>query len=491
MYVSTVQTGFTSANTWEVPVLDGYSFSQDVETQNITLSEASCTPARGQKIFNTALNPVEVSFPTYIKPYDDGTGTNCVEQVIWEAFVGNDAVGTNAVPSTGYVNPMVIDFAKSDVHELGKINIIFAMDTTAYMVTDVGVNEVEFDFAIDAIAMLNWSGQGATITELPEAVAATWIPGTAGSGKYLAEGTTTDIPQFIKNKLSNIEVYADTKVDLIGYQTVNYGGAIIGSDLAGLAALTYSFNIAVDAGTEEQIDVIVAGGEDMDALIVLIEAQLDLATNTDLATCTISAGGDLIITSENTSAVAASLTSVVLNETGITAGAGLFTELGSASANMIFQGIMETQPGLDAGKQYLIPITGGSMTLTNNVTYLTPEELGKVNRPIAGGFTGTREFGGTLTAYLNTGTNKSGGLLTDLTTTAALNDATNRFYLNVVIGGCNAAPKVEVIMNSAQLTVPTFNVEDVLSTEIGFTAIGTDLNLRDEVVINYYAEDKA
>ena len=83
MYVSTVNTEFSNSNTFEVPVLDGYSFSQDVETQNITLSEAGCTPARGQKIFNTALNVVEVEFPTYVKPYDDGTGTNCVEQLLW------------------------------------------------------------------------------------------------------------------------------------------------------------------------------------------------------------------------------------------------------------------------------------------------------------------------------------------------------------------------------------------------------------------------
>ena len=44
MYISTVKTAFDNTNTYAVPVLDGYSFSQDVETQTIELSEASCTP---------------------------------------------------------------------------------------------------------------------------------------------------------------------------------------------------------------------------------------------------------------------------------------------------------------------------------------------------------------------------------------------------------------------------------------------------------------
>ena len=79
-------------NTWKVNVLDGYSFSQDTSTQEIGVSEAAseCTGiaglARATLTFNTALNPVDVSFSTYVRPYlnpDDvqGTTTNSADAV--------------------------------------------------------------------------------------------------------------------------------------------------------------------------------------------------------------------------------------------------------------------------------------------------------------------------------------------------------------------------------------------------------------------------
>jgi hypothetical protein len=474
---------FDNTNTYEVPVLDGYSFSQDVETQNITLNEASCTPSRGQKVYNTALNPVEVSFPTYMKPYKPaGAGTNAVEQILWEAFVGNDSLGTNAVPGTT-TNPLLIDFAKSNTHELGKIHIIFVLDNTAYVVNDVGVNQVDIDFAIDQIASLSWTGQGARITEVPEiADSAQWVANT----DYVpeAEGQT---PEFIKNKLSQVEVWADTNQDFDGYQVVNYGGALVGADTITIPDATYEFNISVDGGTEETVSVTTLGTTTVTALLTLVNTALDGTTDTNKATATIDAYGNLMIQSDDTGSAGAASTSISLNETGVTAGSGLFTNLGTYNANVTFIGIMTAIDGLAAGQQYLVPITGGTMTLNNNVTYLTPEELGKVNVPIAGGFTGTREFGGSLTAYLNTGANRTGGLLTDLTSASALANATNRFYINISIGGCGTTPRVDIEVPQAQLTIPTVNVEDVLSTEIGFTAIATDLNLADELTVKYYA----
>jgi len=492
MYISTVKglvegaAAFSNLNTFEVPVLDGYSFSQDVETQNIILSAAACSPVRGQKIFNTALNPVSVEFPTYMKPFRlDGSTTGAVERILWEAFVGNGSPasgGTNAVEGA----TMNVTFARSNVHELLKINIIFVMDNAVYMIEDVGINAVDIDFAIDAIAQLGWAGEGAKITSLPEAL--DWVAGT----NYLAEGTGTEAPQFIKNKLSQIQVYTDTNVAVYGNQIASYGGNLVGTDLAGLSAATYSFNIAVEGGTEEQVDVVVAGGETITALVALIETQLDGTTDTNKATITIPTtlgiDGNLQITSDDTGTAGADSTSIAFNETGITAGLELFTALGAATSAASFLGIATAEAGLLVGKEYLIPITGGSMTLTNNVTYLTPEELGKVNQPIPGGFTGTREFGGTLNAYLNTGANRTGGLLDDLTTDAALTESTNRFWISVNVGGCNSSPKVEFTMPRAHLVIPTTSVEDVISTEIGFTAIGSDLGLADEISIKYTAD---
>ena len=49
------------------------------------------------------------------------------------------------------------------------------------------------------------------------------------------------------------------------------------------------------------------------------------------------------------------------------------------------------------GSDFTVPITGGNITLSNNLTYLTPANLGVVNLPITY-FTGTRSITGTLTA---------------------------------------------------------------------------------------------
>ena len=47
------------ANTFEIGVLDGFSFTQATGTQNVTLNEAGTSPKRGQNIFKTSIEPVD------------------------------------------------------------------------------------------------------------------------------------------------------------------------------------------------------------------------------------------------------------------------------------------------------------------------------------------------------------------------------------------------------------------------------------------------
>ena len=88
VYMSTVNTGWDTTNTWEIKVLDGFSFSQSTSTQEVTLNEAGASPNRGQKIFNTALDPVDISFSTYVRPYVETAQPNPGYQVITLAPVG-------------------------------------------------------------------------------------------------------------------------------------------------------------------------------------------------------------------------------------------------------------------------------------------------------------------------------------------------------------------------------------------------------------------
>ena len=57
---------------WEIPVLDGFSFSQGNNSTEVTLSEAESSAGvskRGRKVFNDSLAPVEFSFSTYARPF--------------------------------------------------------------------------------------------------------------------------------------------------------------------------------------------------------------------------------------------------------------------------------------------------------------------------------------------------------------------------------------------------------------------------------------
>jgi len=146
-----------------------------------------------------------------------------------------------------------------------------------------------------------------------------------------------------------------------------------------------------------------------------------------------------------------------------------------------------------SGTTYVMPLTGGSITLTNNITYLTPAYMASVNQPITY-FTGSRSITGTLSAYLRTGsggTNYSANLFSDLVSQVN-SDSDPEFYLQVEIGGGSNSVKVELEMPGVVLTIPTVNAESVITTTVNFTAQGTASNAFDiiqdnEIRLKYYA----
>ena len=159
------------------------------------------------------------------------------------------------------------------------------------------------------------------------------------------------------------------------------------------------------------------------------------------------------------------------------------------------QGGGSASNGLD-DTTYDINITGGSLTIANNVTYVTPETIGVVDKPI-GSFTGARVVSGSLTMYLDTKANGSNSLLTDLA--GATDLVTNVFDLRLFMGVAGAvdtdgegmeaddftAPGVEFNMPKAHLTVPTVEVGDLISASVEFAAHGTDLLTGDEMSVKY------
>jgi hypothetical protein len=147
--------------------------------------------------------------------------------------------------------------------------------------------------------------------------------------------------------------------------------------------------------------------------------------------------------------------------------------------------------GTAYGNSYTLALTGGSLTIANNITFLTPEALGVVNNP-CGHFTGQRIISGNMTAYLKTGgANDTADLLNDILThsnSAAGADPTD-FELTINVGGVAPAspydtPVVQFLMSGAHLVIPTISIEDVVSVDIPFNALpytGTAPDYADEL----------
>ena len=153
-------------------------------------------------------------------------------------------------------------------------------------------------------------------------------------------------------------------------------------------------------------------------------------------------------------------------------------------------------------EEYTVPITGGSITFNNNITYLTPSTLSKVDKPI-GSFTGTLDISGNITAYIRSAvasdtTNYTRELLQKM---QADSSTTNSFALSVCLGGISTKADVDVnttntnlsrknpsaviVIPSAHLSVPTIESDEVIGTSIDFKAVPSDFSVGDEGFIGF------
>lgn len=223
-------TGFTNVNTFEIQVLDGFSFSQNTASETVTLNEAGAAPVRGQRSFNTALEPVDFSMSTYIRPKVNTAVITCEEKVLWNALAGVDPIGgTNPAWTDGSTTGPVaaqLDFAYSNVHQLQKFGLIIVVDNVCYIVDNAALDQATIDFGIDAIGMIAWTGKGTamrTLTgvTLTDGADVTFANGLTGTAKI--KDTTA---KYITNKLSTIELEGNISGGGTAYTIAITGGSI-------------------------------------------------------------------------------------------------------------------------------------------------------------------------------------------------------------------------------------------------------------------------
>jgi hypothetical protein len=133
-----------------------------------------------------------------------------------------------------------------------------------------------------------------------------------------------------------------------------------------------------------------------------------------------------------------------------------------------------------AGVTFTFPVTSLSFDYTNNITYLTPEELATLNSPI-GQFVGTRAISGTLSAYLRAGSTDTAQFLKQVvedsrTSSAATSNA------NLRVGG-STAPYFAINMPAVQFDLPTHSIEDVIGVSVNFLAQESSAGTGDEITI--------
>lgn len=437
-----------NTGTQELSVLNGFSFSQNVDSQTITVSEAGTTPARGQRAFNSALQPVEFSFSTYVRPRGATTTVNADEMVLWNALlsdgvmnlaptgiatVGEWSATTTAIVRTGTTNSVAYTWASLNLTTCApavgdRINIAGVINTGGLGFNGAGT--------ITAV-----TGGVATCTgivvSMDVAPAGTGNPSTvAGAVQFSKNSAALRNPAAAGTEAPHVLITPA----LSNKNQLQKFGLVVIMDQA-----TYVIdNCVLD---QASIDFSLEG-------IAMVQWTGKGTVLRTLATGTAAAG-----------TFGGSLTGTYTAASANTVGYFITNKISTATLKSTFMG------GGTGNKAYTIAITGGNLTIANNVNYITPETLGVVNKPI-GYFTGTRAVSGSLTAYLKTsGTNPTSALLTDLLAAAS----ETKYYLEMQVGGINSSYKVEFEMPAVTLQVPTVDVQDVVSTTISFAAQGSVL----------------
>lgn len=364
----TVADPFTSGDTFEIQVLDGFTFSQNSTTETVTVTEAGTTPVRGQRVFNVALEPVNFSFSTYVRPSKVSTASTAEEKWLWNAFASKNAAdglgtGTSAPgwkDGVAGTSPAAVSFAGSNSNQLQKFGLILVMPNSTFVIHNCCLDSATIDFALDGIATIAWTGMATKLEQLANKLTATNGTG-ADEGKVLFTGGAT------------------------------------GTDVLGQALLK------------------------------------------------------------------------------LTAGKYLANKL--STAQVVYN-----------GQTYTVPITGGSLAINNNTTFLTPATVGVVNQVLTH-FTGARTYTGSLTAYLRrTAATLETGDLIDALQTSGFTTANNSAAITISIGGSSATTKVVLNAPTALLQIPQVSTEQVVGVTFNFTPLASNSAIEntDELTISYY-----
>lgn len=429
-----VQTaGFSATNTSEIQVLDGFSFSQNTNQDTVTISEAGVAPVRGQRAFNASLAPVDFSMSTYLRPYNATTSITAEESVLWNALLSDKAISAaNTITVGGTVSSAAYAFNNTT----GQATITIGGTAMTYAGVSVG----------------DW----VVIAGLVQATDATILNSSAKVTALSATSITLDL--------------ANPKAS---------GAAIAGITISGL-----KFFKSAWAPVATTYSIATTGGSNLNQLqkfgiIFVVDNAVYVIDNCAMNQATIDFGLDAIAMVAWTGQGTKLTQSTVITPATLAAGStpkNIDAQFITNKLSTVTLSLVNAIGAATAGTNYAVALTGGSITINNNITYITPANIGVVNVP-ATYYTGTRSITGTVNAYLKTGVGEqsTGQLLADMLAAASAT-VEPMATMSIAVGGGTNATKVVLDMPAISMTIPSIDVQQVVSTAINFTAGGSTPN---------------
>ena len=238
---------FDDTSVFEIPLLEGFSFSQGTNVTEVALSEASSdgvTSRRGTARFTDSLAPAEFSFSTYVRPFKStGNATpttnafrsgnsyhTSVETCLWALFAGAKSyTATSSTVNAAFVSASAgeavttfdgtdadITFEHSNKLQLHTPDFYLSLGVdkgtatgatveALYKLSGAVLNEATINFDIDGIATIDWAGFATLIEDVsanPESKG--FISGTTSEvTPTVAEGISAT-NNFIQNRLSTV-----------------------------------------------------------------------------------------------------------------------------------------------------------------------------------------------------------------------------------------------------------------------------------------------
>jgi len=531
---------------WEIPVLDGFSFSQSTNQSEISLSEMQGSDGlsrRGNRVFTDSLAPAEWSFSTYVRPYTNNTTNehHAVEEALWAVMAGADkhiisTTGGGLVEGAGGTNTTVAADSSISGATPGTYTINSGMSGLTYSggsapnpqgwEVDIVMTNATTLGAVTVISGgAGWSANE-TVT-IPSALiggggdvvlTAAVVSNTAGASFYrsvnsdknstfgpaVMEPSSTTDGSIINFGQSNRAVLATCNLFFVmetstsnpmvyKLESAAFNEASIDFEVDGIATINWSgfAKQVVDLQSKGFVEVVSSSTKTAAAVfnastglkhkgVVLNSAdgfRLYLGKDAD--------GNEVAAPASTATAATEAVESF---DKGVNA---TTTFIRNRLTQLL---CVTTDTAAFPSGSYNLTLTGGNVTISNNISYLVPEELGAVNVPIEH-VTGGRTANGSFTCYLTLDTDSGNNgtsveLFNDMTTTGGgLDKVVNDFDVTFQIGGNVAGtPRLDVKIPKCHIDVPTHSIEDVISVETNFGAYTTDFNVANEVQLAYHGD---